>query len=398
MKKILLIMHDMASGGAQKSLLSLLLEMADQQADYELSLLLIKKEGLFYEQLPAYVKLVEPDRELVCMQQPLLSKAFWRAVSWQSLLAKIKWQFQQKRQDQASFAEKQRVWWQIWQKVIPPAAGYYDTAVSYLQGYTNYYLADKVQASKKIMWIHTRYTEQGRDLAYDRQYFAKADRIVVVSSSCATYFLEIFPEFTGKVQIIPNLSSASLIWQLAQTEQLPAEYKAVSGWILLSIGRLSYEKGFDLALAAASILKKAGYYFKWFFIGKGPLLASLRKESSRLGLEEYVAFLGEKANPYVYLHHADIFVQTSRIEGKSLVLDEAKILAKPILVTAYDTVHDNIKDGQEGLVVDISSAAVAAGLKSLFDDPALAAGLTRQLRQLPDDTAADLAKYLQLFS
>lgn len=396
MKKILFIMHDMGSGGAQRSLLSLFSELEKYQDWYDINLILMKRKGLFYVQIPPYVKLIEPQKELVCMLEPVISLAFWKACTIKSLIVKIKWQFVQRHYDKSEFGEKQQTWWDIWRKIVPASGIHYDAAVSYMHGYPNYYLIDKVSADNKTMWIHTQYSENGRNVAYDRRYYAKADQIVTVSDSCAEHFINIFPELKEKVRVILNISSSKLIWHMAKMSGCPQEYAMVHDTILISIGRLSYEKGFDLALAAAKTLKDSGYRFKWFFIGIGPLHNSLLNQRAKLALDEFVEFLGERTNPYVYLHHADIFVQTSRIEGKSIVLDEAKILCKPIVVTEYDTVRDNIKDRLQGLIVKMDSITIASGIQTLIDDRNLCAELERYLADQPDDLAGELSKYLQL--
>jgi glycosyltransferase involved in cell wall biosynthesis len=396
MKKILIIMHDMGSGGAQKSLLSFLSEMGRFQDRYDISLLLMKKEGLFFSQIPPYIKLIKTPNALICMHSPITSKAFWKACDVKSLAAKIKWQFAQNQFRESDYGEKQQTWWDIWRRIIPESETCYDVAISYMHGYPNYYLVDKVQAKKKVMWIHTQYSESGRDVDFDGEYYAKADLIVTVSDTCARSFTNIFPGLKEKVCVIENISLNTLIWKMAEGSGKPEEYKTVQGKIIISIGRLSYEKGFDMALEAARILKDAGYLFKWFFIGKGPLLDELLKQRTRLGLEGCIEFLGEQANPYVYLHHADIFAQTSRIEGKSIVLDEAKILGKPIIVTDYETVKDNVRDKEQGLIVAIDSSAIAAGLRMLFDDPGLCLELANNLAARPADNIGELAKYLQL--
>jgi glycosyltransferase involved in cell wall biosynthesis len=61
--------------------------------------------------------------------------------------------------------------------------------------------------------------------------------------------------------------------------------------------------------------------------------------------------LGEKANPYPYINQCDIYVQTSRYEGKSIAIDEAKCLLKPIVVTNFPTVFDQSVTELTGLSV-----------------------------------------------
>ena len=63
--------------------------------------------------------------------------------------------------------------------------------------------------------------------------------------------------------------------------------------------------------------------------------------------------------------HCDIFVQTSRFEGKSVALDEAKIFCKPIVATKYDTVYDQLND-ETGILVDMNGEAIANGIYSLI--------------------------------
>jgi glycosyltransferase involved in cell wall biosynthesis len=396
MRKVLIIMHDMASGGAQRSLLTFLSEMEQFKDQYDISLQVMKEEGLFYQLIPSYVKHVDIPNEIACMQSPFISKAFWQKCNTRTVAAKLRWQFSQSRLPISEYGGKHQIWWNAWRKVIPELSTHYDTAVSYMHGYTNYYLIDKIKADKKVMWIHTQYSEPDVNLDFDKRYYAQADQIITVSETCAESFKKQLPDLSDKVKIIRNLSSRQLIRQMAEKTGKPKEYESVDGRILISIGRLSVEKGFDLALAAAKTLKDSGCRFKWFIIGKGPLFSQLQKQSTMLDLNDCIVFLGEQSNPYPYLQYADIFVQTSRIEGKSIVLDEAKILCKPIIATAYDTVTDNIADRKQGLIVKIESSAIAVGIQTLIEDKKLCAELETNLAGMEDDTSAELSKYLQM--
>ena len=100
---------------------------------------------------------------------------------------------------------------------------------------------------------------------------------------------------------------------------------------------MSKEKGIDLALEAALELVKIGRSFKWYVIGDGGERYDLETKIKEYHLENRFILLGLKANPYPYLKHAFLYVQPSRYEGKSIAIDEAKILAKPIITTNYPT-------------------------------------------------------------
>lgn len=146
----------------------------------------------------------------------------------------------------------------------------------------------------------------------------------------------------------------------------PVEYSGYN-FKVLSVGRLSKQKGFDLAIEAARILKEKGFHFKWFIIGSGKLEKELKQKVLKFNIDDYIEFLGKRENPYPYILNCDILVQPSRYEGKSVVLDEAKILCKPIVVTNYPTVIDQINE-KEGLVTEISADEIALGVEKMFDE------------------------------
>jgi glycosyltransferase involved in cell wall biosynthesis len=96
--------------------------------------------------------------------------------------------------------------------------------------------------------------------------------------------------------------------------------------------------------------------------------AEIDKMISEYGLEEYFILEGIRENPYPYMKKADLIVQPSRFEGKSIVLDEAKILGKAIVVTNYPSVKDQISNLYNGVITDISPVAIADGVERLLKD------------------------------
>ena len=95
--------------------------------------------------------------------------------------------------------------------------------------------------------------------------------------------------------------------------------------------------------------------------------------------------------------HADLLAQTSRWEGKSIVLDEAKMIGVPILCTRYNTVENQIADGREGLIVPIGPEGIAEGIGRLMDDPAMRQRMIDYQRSQDYDNRSELVKYEQLF-
>ena len=81
-----------------------------------------------------------------------------------------------------------------------------------------------------------------------------------------------------------NISSTKMIWQLAE-KNYPDEYRRKKN-ILVSIGRLNTQKGFDLAIQAAKIIEEKGVEFTWFIIGEGEDEQMLREQIKKERLDD----------------------------------------------------------------------------------------------------------------
>ena len=76
--------------------------------------------------------------------------------------------------------------------------------------------------------------------------------------------------------------------------------------------------------------------------------------------------MGERANPYPYLKACDVYLQPSRFEGKSIAVDEAMVMCRPILLTDFSTAADQINSGENGMIVPMNSDGIADGLEDLL--------------------------------
>ena len=123
----------------------------------------------------------------------------------------------------------------------------------------------------------------------------------------------------------------------------------------------------------------------------------LEKQAKDNSVEEYLTFLGFKANPYPYMNKADLIVQTSRWEGKSVVLDEAKILGKPILATDYATVKDQVENGKEGVIVEMDAESIAREIEHLVEDESVLNGIRNYLMARNYGNQSEIVKYYKLF-
>ena len=82
-------------------------------------------------------------------------------------------------------------------------------------------------------------------------------------------------------------------------------------------------------------------------------------------LQDNFVFLGLKSNPYPYFKMADIVVHPSLFEGKSITLDETKLLCKPVVVTNFSTVGDQFENGVNANIVEMNPKSIANGILDL---------------------------------
>lgn len=394
MKRILFVIHRMGMGGAEKSLISLL-ECLPQDR-WEIDLIVASPYGEHMSEIPAYVHLLKRDRGLYEFENLSVpfSKRTKKISGLGELWRQLRWKLAGRRNSMELNHSERR--WQGWGKDIPGLKKEYDLAISYMDGLCNYYVIDKVKAKRKILWVHNEFAKLGYHQDYEKNYFEKADAIVTISQSCAQDIQRVFPEYADKLVVLENISAAGSIYKLAQ-QRIGDSYFAFSGSKLLSIGRLSPQKNFELAIRAAKCMKEQGAAFLWYILGEGELRQKLTREIEEAGVSDCVKLAGERSNPYPYLAACDVFVQSSQYEGKSIALDEAKILHKPIVVTNYTTVVNSITDGVNGSIVPMDASEMAKAILRLLQDKSLAAAYSAELAGEKAGNEEEVEKYIALF-
>lgn len=386
MKKVLIVMSTLYNGGAERSLVNFLNELPANQ--YEIDLLLFKREGMFMKQLPSFVNVLETPKEL---------KNLYGSVKKAGLLMPTKVigtaiasLFTNNSREKRGFR-----WKYFYRSKISQMEEKYDLAVAYISGEILYFVDEKVKADKKIVWIHNDYVSAMHPKKYDYAHLQNMDQIVSISDSCVDILKEVFPEFAHKVYCLPNITSSVVLNKRAD-EYYPEEYDK-EGINILSIGRLHEQKGFDMAIKAAKIMKASKIDFKWFVIGSGELKEELEKQIVSAQVQDVFKLIGTRDNPYAYIKNCTIFVQPSRYEGKSVVLDETKILARPILVTDYPTVADQIVSDVEGKIVEMSPEGIAKGIIELLSNKEEQEKLISNLQAKDYGNQYEIENYIELF-
>lgn len=366
--KVLFVIESLAAAGAEKSLISLLNELDYDKVEVDLQL--FKCNGHFQKYLPVEVNLLpeltyfeDAKKNLVQVIQSKsvnTFKNFYRRLLFSLKIRLIK----SKHPAQAKY------FWQLSGKsFINKQEKEYDVAIAYAQSVPTFYVADSVRAKKKIAWVNVCLELKPSHKPFQYEFYKKFDSIVCVSEAGKKAFTETFPDLANRVNIIRDINSEKLLNKLlAEPSAFDFDPTKVN---ILTIGRLAYGKGYDLAISAAKQLKNSGIDFKWYFMGQG----SLKKELEAMVVDENVTdnieFLGVYSNPYSVIKNIDIYVQPSRFEGFGLALLEARSMLKPCVVTNFDAAKVQIQSEQNGLIVDLDPLALANGIKRIITDVGL---------------------------
>lgn len=385
MKKVLFVIYSMNYGGAERSLVNLLQELPEDK--YEVDLLLFQKKGDFLKQIPQWVNVLDTPEDLNRLYAPLKKtkmRGFTKVIG--TVCSRIA---RKTRKSQAAFR-----WRHFYRDKVAELPKRYDVAVAYAGSENLCFIGDKVRADRKLVWIHNDYRTAGYSKVDDLPYFEKMDAIVSVSEECVNVLKEEFPEYAEKCHYIENITSSAVIKRQAEMYQ-PKEFR-IDVPNILSIGRLHPQKGFDMAIKAAFILKQRGVAFCWFVIGAGPLQDTLVKQIKENDLEDCFVLLGTRINPYPYIRNCSVLVQSSLYEGKSVVLDETKILNTPIVATAYPTVYDQIIDGKEGIITPMTPEGIADGISRILEDKVICEEIRTYLSQREYGNQSEVQKYMKL--
>ena len=354
-KKILFILGVLDSGGVAKSLVNLL-NVIDLKK-YDISLLLCSNEmGPYKSLLPPDVHVITSE---IISSVSSLSGSFHLLRRGHILMAMgvLLRMF-------VSLFDKAYAGY-ILSRLMSPINGEYDLIVDYNGQQQTYYMVDKLQAKKKVAFFHSDYEKWPYYYKMDKRYYPKLDAIFTVSQNCVNSLKRYFPQQSDKIQLMENILSVKTIESMAE---MNVDVNTNAKWLLLTVGHVCKDKGTDLAIKAGKLLKDKGIDYTWCFIGSTSELYKFESLLKECGVSENFRFLGLKSNPYPYFNQCDIVVHPSLFEGKSVALDEAKLLCKPVVVTNFSTVNDQFEDGVNANVVSMTPESVSDGIIDLLNN------------------------------
>lgn len=388
MKKILFVIPTMRMGGAEKSLVTLLNCMDRQK--YKIDLLLFETGGVLQTEIPDDVNIIAADKitKAMILEFRYYAKNLLREHRYGAFFHRLWASIAPQRGEVEKFS------WKYIKNDIPAMEGEYDIAISYLEGLTAFYLIDRVKADKKIGWIHIDMS--GRKMTEEeKQYYEKFDHLITISEICRKVFLSYVPSMAGHISILENMTDVEVVRKKAV---ISVDF---SGWIknvvhIVTVGRLDLQKGIDLAVLACKILRDSGIHLCWHVYGEGVQRHNIEKMIEENSLKDTFFLEGMQPNPYPYMKKADIIVQPSRYEGKSIVLDEAKVLGKAIVVTNYSSVTDQITDRETGLIVECTPEGIAGGVECLVKDKRMRENLEMKNSEVTDQNKEILYEFYKI--
>lgn len=248
----------------------------------------------------------------------------------------------------------------------PAMSECFDIAIAYagLSQAVDYYICKKVWADIRIGWIHFDVTHFGIDKGMTRKLYPYHKKIFIVSETAKRKFDSVFPEFKNKTEVFRNIVSAPQIRELADAGESFTD--GYTGKRILTVGRISQEKGQDVAIRALKILLDKKLQVRWYFVGEGILKEECERLAQELHIEQSIVFLGMHTNPYAFMRDCDLYVQPSRHEGFCISLAEALCFNNLIVATDFVGAEEQLRERENGQVCGMSAEEIAAGIISVW--------------------------------
>ncbi len=210
-----------------------------------------------------------------------------------------------------------------------------------------------------------------------------ADRIICVSEDLRQHVHGDLQVATTRTVTVHNGIDLARLHQKVATTPVRDEFAVGKGPLLVSIGRLTEQKGHRYLLAALPSLLATWPELRCVIIGEGDLGETLNKLAVRLGLASTCVFAGARTDIPVILAAADLLVLPSVSEGFPFVLLEALAMGRPVVASRVNGVPELIEDRKTGrLVPPRDSQALASVIRELLLDPPQAAAMGEQGRRV----------------
>ena len=270
----------------------------------------------------------------------------------------------------------------------------FDAAICGSAGLSPDFVCKAVDARKRFVFVRSdpAMVSDGRWGDNVRKFHQRIDAYLCVSDSVKRSMQICYPQLGGKCVTAYNLLNPDAMRGQADGHPDPFEEHG-SVPCVLSVCRLQeISKGLLRMVEVHRRLLDAGVPHVWHVLGGGPDHDLLKQAIHEQGVSGTFKLHGAIENPFPYYKHADICAVLSRYEGLCGVVNEARVLERPVIATRFAGIEEQIQSGVNGLIVEQDVGAICDGLASLIRD----AGLRERLAQggyprklLDDDAKVD---------
>lgn len=393
MKKILFMCINMNVGGTEKALINMLNEIDNNK--YDVTLFMLEQYGEFLSQIPSFVKikyLTNYDSIKPFIKEPphILAKKLIKNKKYlKGFNTLFNYSISKITKDISNY-------YRYILKNYKKLDEEYDLAVAYAgpMDFITYFVLNKIKAKKKVQWIHFDITKIGFNKVFAIKNYKKFDKIFVVSKEGKDKLLNLIPLLEKKVEVFFNIMSSNLIKDMSNNEKsFDDEF---NGLRILTVARLTNQKGQDITIPILKRLLDEGYNLKWYCIGEGINREKYIRKIRSFNIENNYILLGNKLNPYPYIKYCDIYVQPSRFEGYCITLAEARCFNNPIITTNFVGANEQIEHEVTGLICNINEEEIYLALKRLLDDKELFNKIKNNLDKEVVDSTNEINKLYSL--
>ena len=370
MKKILFTINTLGLAGAEVAMLSLFKQLDPKE--YDVSLFVLTGQGELHNRVPDYVKILNNTYSEYSVLSAEGRKHLMKTVL-KALVIKGKgitlFPYLCKHAFQQLKAGRIRADKLLWRVISDGAQRFdeeYDLAVAYLEGAATYYVADHVKAKKKATFLHVDYSEAGYSRSLDKECYLDFDKVFTVSDEVKDSFLKVYPDCAHKTQVFHNILNQDDIREKAK---LPGGFQDdYEGFRILTVGRLTQQKAYDISIEAMKLLKDKGIQARWYVLGEGDQRSMLTAQIEQLGLQNEFILVGAVNNPYPYYTQADLYVHATRFEGKSIAIQEAQTLGCPMVVSDCSGNREQVIQGVDGVLCELTPEAICTSIMELYEN------------------------------
>lgn len=371
MEKVVIVTRQMVMGGIEKALISML-EAMDQNK-YDVTVLVMAKEGQLFKDIPNWVKV----RCLYGNEKTTIEKIM-KYIKLKDIKRVIKIIYYTVLSKTSNSVFKKSIYDS---KMLPIEDEEYDIAISYHvpASFPVIYVSNNIKANNKIAWIHSDVSQYEDYMKLYSKYYDNFNKIMCVSKDALEKFIEMFPKLEHNTKVCYNLISRSRINYMSNKEK--GFQDDFNGIRILTVGRLTEQKGQDLIPEILEGLKTDNYDIRWYCIGDGDKREGLEESIKEKKLENDLILLGTKLNPYPFIKECDIYVQPSRHEGYCITLAEARVLNKPIVTTDFIGARDQIVNNKTGIIVRFDKNEISNAIIKLIENKGTRNKLVENLRK-----------------